>query len=110
MSPAKVHPEENIWTIEYLLVHCQGYRVESAEGRLGYVEEVVQDPQWGIWGEPVSLRVRTDAGILAIPIEDVLDLHPNGKRLVVRTRLARSDHGRGQHARQNKRELEGVAR
>ena len=68
MSPAKIHPEETIWTTEYLLLHCQGYRVESAEGRLGYVEEVVQDQEWAS-GASRCRSGLTDAGILAIPIE-----------------------------------------
>ena len=110
MSAAKVHPEGSIWTTEYLLLHCQGYHVESAEGRLGYVQEVVQDPQWGIWGEPVSLRVRTEAGILTLPIEDVLELYPNGQRLVVRMQLAPDDDGLGRREGQSKRVPEVAAR
>ena len=82
MSPARIHPEETIWTTEYLLLHCQGYRVESIEGRLGYVGKVVRT-RVGHLGRAGVARVLTDAGNSRDPDRgDVLDLHPNGKRLV----------------------------
>jgi hypothetical protein len=83
MSAVKT-PERTCWSTEYLLAHCEGYRVESAQGTLGHVEDVLQDPSYGVWGEPVALRVRTDTGVLTVPIEDVLELYPNEKRVVVR--------------------------
>jgi hypothetical protein len=77
-------PERTCWSTEHLLVRSKGYRVESAEGTLGRVEDVLLDPSYGAWGEPVALRVRMEAGVVTVPIEDVLELCPNEKRLVVR--------------------------
>ena len=76
----RTEAEQSCWTAEYLLAHCEGYRVESATGRLGYVEEVV----WASdVGEPVALRVLGGRGRVTIPIADVRELHPNGEWIAV---------------------------
>ena len=84
MSAIMVDLEHSCWTADYLLSHCERYRVESSEGGLGYVEEVVRSSDDD---EPVALLVRTDPGdrsLVAVPIEDVLELHPDGERIVIR--------------------------
>jgi hypothetical protein len=54
MSPVElVGPEYRCWTAEYLLAHCESYRVESADGKVGYVEEVVWSPG-NMWSPPVQ--------------------------------------------------------
>ena len=87
----KVDLEHGCWTAEYLLAHCEGYRVESNEGKLGYVEEVVWAPDGS---EPLALRVRTgfdERGLITIMIEGVLELHPNGELIVVRAPTGRTE-------------------
>lgn len=90
MSAVKVDLEDSCWTAEYLLAHCERYRVESNEGKLGYVEEVIWAPDGS---EPLALRVRTgfgSGGVVTIVVEDVLELHPNGERIVVRAQTGRA--------------------
>lgn len=82
--------EHSCWTANYLLAHCEGYRVESNEDMLGYVEEVVRAPD-GI--EPLALRVRRvsgERGIFTMGLESVLELHPNSELIVVRAPRARA--------------------
>jgi hypothetical protein len=69
------------WSADHLLAHCENYRVESAAGRLGYVEEVIWVPDGS---EPAALHVFGIDGRLAVPIADVLELHPDGEWIVVR--------------------------
>lgn len=90
MSTVKADLEHSCWTADYLLAHCEGFRVESSEGTLGYVEEIV-------WArdrsEPLALRVRSgfgEQGLVTLVIEDVLGLHPKGERIVVRAQTGRA--------------------
>lgn len=76
--------EHSSWTASYLLAHCEGYRVESNEGELGYVEDVVCAPDGSA---PLALRVRSAAGELrdiTLISEGVVELHPNSELIVVR--------------------------
>lgn len=76
MSAVMTDLEHSCWTAEYLLAHCERYRVESNEGQLGYVEEVIWAPDGS---EPLALRVRTgfgEGGLVTIMVGDVLELHP----------------------------------
>ena len=91
MGAVKVARGDSLWSANHLLAHCEGYRVESEEGKLGYVEEVV----WAPTGrEPLALRVRTGfeaQGLVTLMIEDVLELHPDGERIVVGTQAGRAE-------------------
>jgi hypothetical protein len=91
VSAVKVDLEHSCWSVAYLLAHCEGFRVESSEGTLGYLENVV-------WArdrsQPVAFRVQTgssEEGVVTLAIDDVLELDPNGERLVVRARAGRSE-------------------
>ena len=77
--------QETCWTAEYVLAHCERYRVESDQGTLGYVDEVIEtEDGTGALG----LLVRTRNGrSFSIGIDDVLELHPSGERIVVRSDL-----------------------
>jgi hypothetical protein len=84
MGAVKVDLEHSCWTAEYLLDHCERYRIESSGRALGIVEEVVRSPDGD---EPVALLVRTNRGdrpLVTLTIDDVLELHPDGERIVVR--------------------------
>lgn len=90
MSAVTADLEHSCWTADHLLAHCEGFRVESSKGTLGYVEEVV----WARDGsEPLALHVRTgfgERGLVTLVIEDVLELHPKGERIVVRAQTGRA--------------------
>ena len=67
--------------VRYVLAGCEGFRVESSQGLLGWVEET-----WlGEADEPVALAVRTidgrDGLLLAEDVESVL---PESEFLVIR--------------------------
>lgn len=70
---------------EYWLAHCEGYRVESAGGRVGLVEEVHRDAD----GERAeSLAVL--AGMLGrrriiIPVSEVDAVIPHAERVLLKT-------------------------
>lgn len=77
----KVDRERTCWSSPYVLAHCEGYRVESSEGTLGYVEEVVS----GRRGCSPALRVRTCAakpGLATLALEDVLEVNPHLELIV----------------------------
>lgn len=81
----KVDLGRSCWSADCLLAHCEGYRVESAAGKLGYVEEVVWTPghKWSRpYSEPAALRVSGEHGRFTIPIEDVCELHAEGGWIV----------------------------
>lgn len=68
---------------EYWLGHCEGYRVETVAGQLGYVEEVVWAPDDS---EPVGLKVRATqgtCGLIVLPVEQIEEIDPLSERIVV---------------------------
>lgn len=80
MDARNVSYEES-WTLEHLLAHCEGYRVESAEGECGYVEQVIWKPDGS---KPAALLVRVGcAEPIEIALDDVVELRPQGERIVV---------------------------
>jgi hypothetical protein len=84
VGKVEVSQEHSCWTADYLLGHCEDYRVESKEGRLGSVEEVVWSPDGS---EPLAFRVGTGyqgEGLVTIAMEDVIELHPDGEWILVR--------------------------
>jgi hypothetical protein len=67
---------------EYWLAHCEGYRVESAAGRLGFVEEIR-----GL-DEKATLAIRTGVlgrRVLIVPAREVDLIVPRAKRLRLRS-------------------------
>jgi hypothetical protein len=83
MSAPRVDSSHSCWTTDYLLAHCEHYRVESADGPIGYVERVIRSADGRV---PLRLAVRACGaeGSLMVAIEDLLELHPEGERIVVR--------------------------
>jgi hypothetical protein len=76
--------EHGCWTKEYWLCQSEGYRVESDDGHLGYIEEVVWAPDGSY---PLALRVRAVSGerdVITVTTEDVLDVCPLVERILVR--------------------------
>lgn len=67
----------------YWLAHCEGFRVDTPEGRFGLVEAVMFRVRPD---EPDALIVR--AGILArrlvvVPVDDVAEVLPRRERIVL---------------------------
>jgi hypothetical protein len=67
-----VYRHGDAFTREHWLTHCEGFRVETATGLVGYVEAVEPDAA----GDLVALLVRRcrDGGALTIPRERVTDI------------------------------------
>ena len=69
----------------YWLRRCHGFRVESRDGRIGTVEDILYGAEHD---QPSALVVRT--GLLRqrcelIPIEEIDTIEPRLQRLVVRS-------------------------
>jgi hypothetical protein len=72
-------------TFGYWLCRCQGFRVDSPEGRVGFVEEVRFRSRVD---RPDALAVR--AGLLGrhlliVPVDEVADIAPREERIVLRS-------------------------
>lgn len=68
---------------QYWLGHCEGYRVETLAGHLGYVEEVVWAPDDS---EPVGLKVRATqgtCGLIVLTVGQIEEIIPLAERIVV---------------------------
>jgi hypothetical protein len=84
MTPHESQPlRERLGSRHYWLCRCEGFRVDSPDGRFGLVEAVMfrRRPD-----EPDALVVR--AGVLGrrlvlVPIDDVADVAPRRKRVVL---------------------------
>jgi len=70
--------------LEYWLSHCQGFRVDSPDGRVGFVEDVCYgvDPD-----RPEALAVRV--GILGrkvvlVAVDEVVEIIPRKERIILR--------------------------
>lgn len=74
------HEDESCWTHEYLLRHCERYRVDTADGRVGYVDEVILAPDES---EPVALLVRGSAGVVVVSIDQIREFSPRAEQIVV---------------------------
>jgi hypothetical protein len=81
--PELEHDEE-CWTRDYWLHHCEGFGVESPRGRIGWVDEIVRA---GESGEPVALVVRDGAGsgrtTFVVPVEQIREVRPLVERIFV---------------------------
>jgi hypothetical protein len=73
------------WSEAYVLRHCTGFRVEGPSGHLGYVEEVVLDPEGNA---PEALLVRGTSTI-EVPLSRIQRLIPAQERVLVRSKARR---------------------
>jgi len=72
--------DESCWTEEYLLRHCEGYRVDSLDGHAGYVEEIVLLPDEST---PIGFLVRDAPGLTFVSVQQIRDFSPRAQRIVV---------------------------
>ena len=71
---------------DYWLSTCEGFSVESNDGRVGIVEEVRLSRE----RQPEALAVRTGlfrTRVLIVPVDDVQQVIPRSKRVLLRPRL-----------------------
>lgn len=81
------------WTTDYWLWHCEGFRVFTGEGPIGFVEEVLGSPDDGPRGLVVRVgEVFTHS--LTIPTEAIEGFDPANERVLVAS-LAGLDPRRG---------------
>ncbi len=76
--------KESLGSRYYWLGHCEGFRVDSPEGRFGLVEAVMFRTRPD---EPDALIVRVGVlgrKLIIVPIEDVADVTPRRERIVLR--------------------------
>ena len=76
--------QTSCWTDEYLLSHCENYRVVDENGkRLGFVERVVWSSE--PFGEAKGLVVRSSERqeLVKIPLRQVGEIKPRSQFLVV---------------------------
>jgi hypothetical protein len=68
------------WSERYWLDHSEGFRVESANGRIGMVDEAVP------WMDAIAVRAGLNGSrILLVPFDQVLLIDPLEERIVLRT-------------------------
>jgi hypothetical protein len=78
---------------DYWLTHCEGFRVESDGGRLGFVEEV-RRPASRFEGELLGVRAgMLGRRVLLVPIEEVAYIVPRAETIWLKSsaRIAGSE-------------------
>jgi hypothetical protein len=83
VAATEVARDHESWTRGYWLCHCEGYRVETSDGFVGFVEEVVRSPGAS---EPSALRVRTGfdgRGLVIVPVGMVREIRPEAEQIIV---------------------------
>lgn len=70
------------WTREYLLEHCEGFRVSTPDAHVGFVEAVLLDPTGDT---PTALAVRGfgDVGVIAVSTDCIAEVRPEAEEIVL---------------------------
>lgn len=74
------HESESCWTHDYLLRHCEGFRVDLPDRHLGYIEDVVLLADKS---EPIGFLVRGDSSLVFVSVHQVRDFSPRAQRILV---------------------------
>jgi hypothetical protein len=77
---------------DYWLAHCEGYRVDAADGRLGFVEAVRRDGSRN--GPLLAVRAgRLGRRLLLVPASEVAFIVPRAEQIWLASpvRIARSE-------------------
>jgi hypothetical protein len=82
LAAPTTHPTQgaSCWTDEYLLRHCEGYRVDALDVHAGYVEEIVLLPDEST---PIGFLVRGGSGLTFVSVHQIRDFSPDAQRIVV---------------------------
>jgi len=80
-----IHADTDLeyWSRDYWLGHCEGFRVDAENRRLGFVEDIV-----GGHDEAEELVVRGGLfgnRVLRVPIDAIREIEPRAERILVRT-------------------------
>jgi hypothetical protein len=72
----------SFWTREYLLDHCEGYRVSTPDAHIGFVEAVVRNPTTET---PTALAIRTcgDLALVEVPIDRLAEVQADAEEIVL---------------------------
>jgi hypothetical protein len=78
------HPETDVecWARDYWLGHCEGFRVDDENGRLGVVDQILGDDD-----EPEELVVRGGLFVSRrfwVPVDAIREIEPRARRIRVR--------------------------
>jgi hypothetical protein len=79
-ASAKRAPEQ---PLEYWLAHCEGFSVDSEDGRLGSVDGVRHDPRFG---DARVLAVRAGLfgkRLLIVPLTEIRSILPRERRIIL---------------------------
>jgi hypothetical protein len=74
------HEAESCWTHDYLLRHCEEFRVDFPDRHVGYVEDIVLPPDES---EPLGFLVRGDSGLVFVSVHHIRDFSPRAQRILV---------------------------
>ena len=74
------------WPVDeaYWLAHCEGFRVDGPDGRIGVVEHVVYESRPDVPDVVSVASGRWRLRSTDVPIADVLEVRPEQERLLVR--------------------------
>jgi hypothetical protein len=70
---------------EYWFGHCEGYRVDTSDGRLGFVEEVRDRADSGGGAKLVVRAGRLGRRLLVVPVDEVAFIIPRAERIWLRS-------------------------
>jgi hypothetical protein len=90
---AETHPAGNRFDREYWLRHCEGYRVDGVEGRLGFVDSIREEADGAAL---LAVRAgRLGRRLLLVRARDVAFIVPRAERiwLSAPTTIVRSETG-----------------
>ena len=73
---------------DYWLSHCEGYRVDSGDGRLGFVEDVRRPPTSSADGILAVRAGRLGRRLLLVSTAEVAFVVPRAKRIWLRSPVA----------------------
>jgi hypothetical protein len=88
-SPRRVAPVRHEgFDREYWLGHCEGYRVDTVGGRLGFVEEIRGGEEPGRRATLVIRAGRLGKRLLLVPAAEVDFIVPRAKRIWLRSTVS----------------------
>jgi hypothetical protein len=70
---------------DYWLGHCEGYRVDASDGRLGFVEEIRPRADSGGAATLVVRAGRLGRRLLVVPVDEVAFIIPRAERIWLRS-------------------------